>query len=381
MSENALELAHQLIKEESITPDKSRCHEIIAAQLGSLGFTTETLSFSGINNLWAYLEGKTEELFVFCGHTDVVPPGDEAAWHHPPFNAYFDKEHLYGRGAVDMKSSIAAMITALHRLLKDCRPHKSIGILITADEEGAAVYGVKKALEELHKRGVKIHYCLVGEPTSEKKIGDVVKNGRRGSLSLIASLSGIEGHSAYIDPADNVLHRLLALAEKLIKEEWDLLGEEGHKNSITTTFNITSIRGVSAAENMTAANAEIKCSWRFSPLLLPSLIRKRAAQLLEGCTLTWQLSALPYLSAGGKMEKALIRAIKKECGIEPSLSTGGGTSDGRFFADYGAKILEFGPRNATMHRANECISLKDLTQLTAIYSRFGRLFLMEEERV
>ena len=376
MSENALALAHQLIREKSITPDRSRCHERIAAQLRPLGFTVENLSFNGVNNLWAYMEGRTEELFVFCGHTDVVPPGDAAAWHHPPFSARLDKEHLYGRGAVDMKSSIAAMMAALQLLLRDRRPHRSIGILITADEEGPALNGVRKALEELHKRGMKIHYCLVGEPTSEEKLGDMMKNGRRGSLSLSASLSGIEGHSAYIDPADNVLHRLLMLGHKLIQEEWDGLGEDGPGGLADTIFNITSIRGLSAAENMTAPSAEMKCNWRFSPLLLPSLIRKRAGQLLQGCTLSWQLGALPYLSSGGKMEQALKRAIKEECGIEPKLSTGGGTSDGRFFADYGAKIVEFGPRNATMHKANECISLKDLKRLTAVYHRFGTLFLV-----
>lgn len=366
--------ACQLVKEQSVTPDQSGCHQLIGDRLRRLGFAIENLSFHGVNNLWAHLAGETDELFVFCGHTDVVPPGDESAWHHPPFAAHIEKGLLYGRGAVDMKSSIAAMVIALEELLRGGKPRKSIGVLITADEEGEARYGVKSALAELHKRGLKIGYCLVGEPTSEKQCGDRMKNGRRGSLGLTARLKGLEGHTAYVPSDKNVLHRLVLMAQQLIDQDWDALGKEQNQDSSPTTFNLTSIEGTSAAENMTAPTASMHCIWR--SMLAAELIQQRAASLLPGCDLKWQPGAEPYLSSCGLMAKKLTTAIQRETNLRPELTTDGGTSDGRFFAAYGVEVIEFGPRNATMHQPNEHISVEELGRLTAIYSRFGRDFLM-----
>lgn len=372
--DDLLAFARQLLKEQSITPDKSSCHRLIANRLRPLGFTIENLSFNGINNLWAHIGGKIDELFVFCGHTDVVPPGDESTWHHPPFAAQVEEGLLYGRGSVDMKSSIAAMVIALEGLLQDTKPQKSIGLLITADEEGAARYGVKSALETLHNRGLKIHYCLVGEPTSEKQCGDTIKNGRRGSLGLTVLLRGLEGHSAYIASADNVLHRLTLMAKRLIDENWDALDDKQAPISAATTFNITGIEGVSAVDNMTAPLAKMHCSWR--SMVSPSLIQRQAASLLPDCELSWHQGAAPYLSSCGLMAKELTDAIKRETSLQPRLSTAGGTSDGRFFAPYGVEVIEFGPCNNTMHQANEHISVDELECLVGIYSRFCQNFLM-----
>jgi len=371
---NVLAFARLLLREQSVTPDQSDCHQLIAERLKPLGFSIENLSFHGVNNLWAYLEGKTDELFVFCGHTDVVPSGDDSAWHCPPFAAQVEEDILYGRGAVDMKSSIAAMIIALEELLPNVKPQKGIGLLITADEEGPAQYGVKSALEVLHNRGVKIHYCLVGEPTSERQCGDTIKNGRRGSLGLTVFLRGLEGHSAYIDSDRNVLHRLTFLARKLIDENWDALNERHNESSSPTTFNITNIEGASAADNMTAPVARMQCTWR--SMLSPSLIQNQAISLLSDCELSWRPGAKPYLSSCGIMAKELTAAIQQETSLQPLLSTAGGTSDGRFFAPYKTEVIEFGPRNTTMHQANEHISLAELRCLVAIYSRFCHSFLV-----
>ena len=369
-----LAFARLLLREQSITPDQSSCHQLIGERLEPLGFTIENLSFNGVNNLWAYLEGETRELFVFCGHTDVVPAGNESAWHYPPFGAQVKEDILYGRGAVDMKSSIAAMVVALEGLLPNVRPQKSIGLLITADEEGPARYGVKSALAALHKRGVKIHYCLVGEPTSEKQCGDTIKNGRRGSLGLTVLLRGLEGHSAYIASDDNVLHRLILLAQKLIDENWDALNERQDESASPTTFNITSIEGGSVADNMTAPIARMHCSWR--SMLPPSLIQDRASSLLPSSEISWHSGAEAYFSSCGLMAEALTDAIQRETGIQPRLSTAGGTSDGRFFAPYETEVIEFGPCNTSMHQANEHISVAELKRLAEIYSRFCHNFLM-----
>lgn len=376
LAAHALDLARRLIRQASITPDTSACHQIIATALEQLGFKTEHLRFNGINNLWAHLPGETDELFVFCGHTDVVPPGDEAAWQHPPFSATIANGHLYGRGSADMKSSIAAMLAALFPLKQGEKPQRSIGMLITADEEGPALYGVKKTLATLHNRDIKIDYCLIGEPTSEKTCGDTIKNGRRGSLSLTASYTGIQGHTAYTDTADNVLHQLLAMAQRLLVEDWDALAARRNEEQ-RTAFNIISIQGLSAAENMTAHKGEMRCNWRYSSRLSPNKIQQRATQLLAGAELNWHPGALPYFSPLGKLSAAMQQAIKDELGIVTQCSTGGGTSDGRFFAAYGTEILEFGPRHKTIHRINECLEITEFEALVAAYARFCQVFLFK----
>ena len=379
LNDTALMLAQQLIQQASVTPDKSSCHRIIGTFLEKLGFQSENLSFAGINNLWAYLPseqmpGEQEELFVFCGHTDVVSPGDEKEWRYPPFSATLAAGNLYGRGSADMKSSIAAMLAAL-ALLKGQPRRRGIGVLITADEEGPARDGVNKALAELNDRGVRIDFCLVGEPTSKKMCGDTIKNGRRGSLSLTATATGVQGHTAYIKSADNVLHRMVDGAQALLATDWDALAAT-EKQEQKTALNITSIKGSSAAGNMTAPRVEMSCNWRYANHISSARIKEKTQEILPAAELLWHESALPYHSPLGNLAATVRKAIKEEQGTEAQCSSTGGTSDGRFFAPYGTEVVEFGPLSKTIHRIDECVSLDELHALTAIYARFCRLFLL-----
>lgn len=415
--ETPLDLLAELIKYPSTTPDSTDCQEQIAARLRQLGFTTETLSFNSstgatsepVKNLWATY-GSAPYL-VFCGHTDVVPPGNESLWSHPPFAANQDKGHIYGRGAVDMKGSIAAMLVAMRdyiasksdtnkntpktNISESPNNNSSSGIafLITGDEEGEAIDGVKAALEELGKRQVKISQCLVGEPTCEGHLGDVIKIGRRGSLRLRLKMQGVQRHAAYLDTSENLLHRSIGFTNLMLAEDWD---KDITPSSPGTAFNLIDLSTSSAAENVTAQEVCLLCNWRYSPQLHSHIdqVKAKVTDMLQrsGFTLAakgeslpadifvawpeWTISANPYYCEADKLAPNLSQAIQDTINVTPSFTTSGGTSDGRFFPDYKVgrvEVAEFGPRNATIHCVDERLSITELEQLTQIYHRFLQL--------
>lgn len=377
---------------DSITPDTSSCHDEIAKRLRMLGFETEKLQFGEkderVNNLWATYGNPP--FLVFCGHTDVVPPGDESLWKYPPFSFTVDKGIIYGRGVADMKTSIAAFLIATRDYLshKQRLPFKpGLAFLITADEEARAVNGVNKSLQELDKRGEleDVKYCLVGEPTSEAHLGDFIKNGRRGSLSLSLSMQGHQGHAAYIAKEANLLHKTIKLVKLMLDEDWDKDLDKKQQAQPPTSFNIVNINSEDSAENVTAQKVRVFCNWRYTPSLglgkgLDKLKTKVYDMLQRaGCeesqyTTQWREGAKPYFCPVGKLVNKIKQAINEEAGIKAKVTTSGGTSDGRFFALYNIEVVEFGPCNTKIHCVDESLPLKEVNQLSAIYLRFLKLF-------
>ena len=362
-----LELAKQLISRPSVTPDDQDCQQIIADRLQALGFSIEHHRFGEVDNLWA-CRGDTRPLFVFAGHTDVVPPGPVDQWQHDPFTPTISGKTLYGRGAADMKSSLAAMINACEQFIGRHPEHKgSIAFLITSDEEGDAVDGTVKVVEMLRQRDVAIDWCLVGEPTSTSTVGDVVKNGRRGSLSGTLRIIGTQGHIAYPQLADNPIHRFAPALNDLVKEPWD----NGNAFFPPTSFQISNINAGTGANNVIPACVDILFNLRFSTEITEQRIRRRIGEILDShdldYELTWALSGNPFLTPSGELIDATCAAIRAVCGIDTELSTSGGTSDGRFIAPTGAQVLELGPVNASIHKIDENIDIDQLEQLTAIY--------------
>ena len=397
-TETTEDLLHLLVSHPSVTPDRTSCHAEIAERLKQLGFQTEMLTFGKVNNLWATY-GKAP-YFIFCGHTDVVPPGDESLWTHPPFSPTTDNGILYGRGVVDMKASIAAMLIAMRDYLSErnqgnqgnqdaTKPdhlhHPGIAFLITADEEGEAIDGVSRALQELNKRGngININQCLVGEPTSEACFGDAIKNGRRGSISLSLTLQGNQGHAAYIKKEDNLLHRTVDFINLLLAEDWDKnITKEKQTPPPGTSFNVVNLQGVSAADNVTAQSVQVFCNWRYAPPLVDELdkLKNRVFDMADKAGFSesqykaqWTEGAKPYFCPAGALATCLQQAIKERVATTAKLTTSGGTSDGRFFPDYGVEVVEFGPRNATIHCVDECLPVDEINQLTQVYLRFLQL--------
>jgi succinyl-diaminopimelate desuccinylase len=364
---NLLELTKQLIARPSVTPDDQGCQALIAEHLQGLGFDIEHLRFGDVDNLWAR-RGKRQPLFVFAGHTDVVPPGPIEQWHHDPFKPTLSGKTLYGRGATDMKSSIAAMICACEQFIADNAGHDgSIAFLITSDEEGPAVDGTVKVVELLQQRNEKIDWCLVGEPSSTKTVGDVVKNGRRGSLSGTLRIIGTQGHIAYPQLADNPIHRFAPALNDLVNEQWD----NGNEFFPPTSFQISNINAGTGANNVIPATLDVLFNLRFSTEITEDEIRQRIEQILDAheleYELQWALSGNPFLTPKGALIDATRAAIKKVRGIDTELSTSGGTSDGRFIAPTGAQVIELGPVNASIHKVNEYINTDELEQLSGIY--------------
>ncbi|MCH9665708.1 MAG: M20/M25/M40 family metallo-hydrolase [Gammaproteobacteria bacterium] len=465
-TETAADLLTTLIKHRSITPDTTACQEQIAERLREIGFATENIPFNStdyphaggaddstagsdgeaaeaakqaivpINNLWATY-GEPPYL-VFCGHTDVVPPGQESLWRHPPFAATIENLYIYGRGAADMKGSIAAMLVAVRDHLAPMsgepntnsasesdtnknppsmldepntnlasksdtnknppsmpdasRAPGGIAFLITADEEGEAIDGVEAALKELAKRQVAISQCLVGEPTCEQNLGDTIKIGRRGSLRLKLKLQGAQGHAAYLASGDNLLHRAVGFLNLMLAENWD--------KDLTTTppgtsFNVINLTTQSAADNVTAQGVSLQCNWRYDPQLHNHLdeLKSKVGDLLKSAGFTldasdqdtpadsfaarceWSTSAQPYFCEKATLAGNLAQAIQDTIGVQADFTTSGGTSDGRFFPAYGVEVAEFGPRNATIHCVDERLAIAELNQLTDIYRRFLQLHL------
>jgi succinyl-diaminopimelate desuccinylase len=364
-----VDLACDLIARCSVTPADAGCQERLAERLAALGFRIEPLPFGPVTNLWAR-RGEAGPLFCFAGHTDVVPPGPLDQWHSEPFAPEVRDGLLYGRGACDMKGSVAAMVTAVADFLAEHpQPRGSIAFLITSDEEGAAVDGTVKVVETLTARGERIDYCLVGEPSCRERLGDTIKIGRRGSLNGYLTVHGRQGHVAYPQRAENPLHACVAQLARLCAETWD----QGNDHFPPTSFQIANLAMGTGAENVIPDRLEAQFNLRFSTELdVPTIERRVRAILDEGgfrYDLRWASSGDPFLTASGELVAATRAAIAAVTGVDAELSTAGGTSDGRFIAPTGAQVVEFGPINATIHQANECVGVAELDELAAIYRK------------
>jgi succinyl-diaminopimelate desuccinylase len=361
------QLACDLIRRASVTPDDAGCQALITARLVACGFQVESLRYADVDNLWAR-HGTDGPVFCFAGHTDVVPPG--TGWEMPPFQPTIRDGILYGRGAADMKGSIAAMVTATERFLRKYPQHQgSIAYLMTSDEEGPAIHGTVEVIQALQARDEQIDWCLVGEPSSTERLGDVVKNGRRGSLSGKLRVLGVQGHVAYPHLAKNPIHLAAPALTELVATEWD----QGNAHFPATSLQISSIQAGAGATNVVPGELDVAFNLRYSTATDQHKIKHTVIEILErhqlDYELTWSLSGEPFLTPTGDLLEATQDAIAVVTGEQTSLSTAGGTSDGRFIAPTGAQVLELGPCNATIHQANEQVSLAALDQLSAIYER------------
>jgi succinyl-diaminopimelate desuccinylase len=364
---DTLALAKELIARPSVTPEDAGCQTILAQRLRTLGFQIEHLRFGDVDNLWAR-RGSDAPLFVFAGHTDVVPSGPESDWRYPPFSPTEENGLLYGRGAADMKGSLAAMITATERFIARHPDHKgSIAYLLTSDEEGVAIDGTVKVVEWLQARNETIDWCLVGEPTSSDKVGDVIKNGRRGSLGATLTVHGVQGHVAYPQLAKNPLHLFAPALAELVTMEWD----QGNEHFPPTTFQISNIQAGTGATNVIPGELRVMFNFRFSTEVTDAELRSRVETIFNKHQLDfhidWQLSGQPFLTPEGELVNASRQAIKSVCGYTAELSTSGGTSDGRFIAPTGAQVVELGPLNATIHKVDEHVNIAALDTLSSIY--------------
>ena len=361
-----LDYAKELIRRPSVTPDDAGCQQWLAEKLTALGFRCEHLRFGEVDNLWARL-GDAGPLFVFAGHTDVVPTGDASRWQHAPFEPTQVGDLLYGRGAADMKGSIAAWLAACEDFVKTGQQQGSLGLLITSDEEGPSINGTVKVIEWLAQRNELPDYCLVGEPSSTQQVGDVIKNGRRGSLNARLVVHGKQGHVAYPHLAENPIHLAAPALAELAATEWD----RGNDFFPATSFQISNIQSGTGATNVIPGECELLFNFRFSTEVTADQLRQRTEALLQGYGLRydihWTLSGEPFLTASGKLVEAAQTAIRKVMQIDTELSTSGGTSDGRFIAPYGVEVVELGPVNATIHQVDEHTSVSGLEQLTRIY--------------
>ncbi|MGR9046027.1 MAG: succinyl-diaminopimelate desuccinylase [Gammaproteobacteria bacterium] len=364
-----LELLQELITRESVTPQDRGCMDLLAERLGKIGFTTEWLDFGDTRNIWLK-RGDCKPLFAFLGHTDVVPTGPVNQWLSPPFEPTLRDGKLYGRGAADMKGGIACFITALERFVARHPEHRgSIAIMLTSDEEGIATHGVVKVVEVLEKRNEKIDWCLVGEPSSDKTIGDVIRVGRRGSLCAKLTVFGIQGHVAYPGIAENPIHTFAPALKELAEEVWD----RGNQFFPQTSLQVSNIHAGTGAENIIPGQLEAQFNLRFSTELDEATIKRRTHAILDkygfNYELQWRLSGNPFLTESGALIDAARAAIKQVTGFETVEDTGGGTSDGRFIAPTGAQVIELGPLNESIHKINENIGIEDLAVLSDIYER------------
>ncbi|UCV06617.1 succinyl-diaminopimelate desuccinylase [Dechloromonas denitrificans] len=369
MSDPTLVLATQIIARPSLTPDDAGCIEIIAERLKPLGFSIEYINRNGVTNLWAR-RGTAKPLFVFAGHTDVVPTGPLEQWTSPPFAPEIREGMLYGRGTADMKSSLAAMVTAVETFLAAHPEHPgSLAFLLTSDEEGDANDGTVAVVEALKARGETLDFCIIGEPTSVNELGDMIKNGRRGSLSGVLTVKGIQCHIAYPEKGRNPIHEAAPALAELAATEWD----QGNEYFPPTTWQISNIHGGTGATNVVPGSVEIKFNFRFATASTPESLQQRLLGILDRYNLDyaikWTLGARPFLTGRGPLADAATTAIREICGIESELSTTGGTSDGRFIAEICAQLLEIGPVNATSHKIDECVDIAALPKLSAIYAR------------
>lgn len=364
-----LELAKELIARCSLTPDDAGCQDILIERLKHAGFRLEKIHRNGVENFWAR-RGDSKPVVCFAGHTDVVPTGPLEQWVSNPFTPTVRDGMLFGRGAADMKTSLAAFVTAIERFATEHPKHKgSIALLITSDEEGVAIDGTARVVEALKARGELLDYCIVGEPTSVNKLGDTIKNGRRGSLSGTLTIKGIQGHVAYPHLAKNPIHLAAPAISELTQTVWD----QGDEHFPQTTWQISNIHGGTGVLNVIPGEVEILFNFRFSTASNVESLKSRVRTVLDrhglDYDLEWTLSGKPYLTPKGSLVEAVIRAVKSVTGVTPELCTSGGTSDGRYIAEICPQVVELGPLNTTIHKLNECIAVADIEPLSEIYRR------------
>ena len=367
MSTAVLDLTKDLISRQSVTPEDAGCQQLMAKRLEALGFTIESMFFEDTLNLWAR-RGRGKPLFCFAGHTDVVPTGPLEQWISPPFEPQIRDGMLYGRGTADMKGSLAAMVVATERFLAT-NPELTgdIAFLITSDEEGPFINGTKRVIEVLESRQEKIKWCLVGEPSSTKSLGDVIKNGRRGSLTGYLTVKGVQGHVAYPHLVDNPIHKAAPALAEIAQTVWD----QGNAYFPATSFQISNIHAGTGATNVVTGDVQLTFNFRYSTEVTAEQLQQRVLAILEkhglNYSIDWILNGLPFLTDSGELVAAAVSAVQQVKGYAPSLETTGGTSDGRFIAPTGAQVLELGPCNGTIHKINECVAVADLEPLADMY--------------
>jgi len=362
-----LELTKQLISRQSVTPEDDGCQQLMTDRLVKAGFNIQPLPFEDVDNFWA-IRGESGPILCFAGHTDVVPSGPESSWQSPPFEPTVKDGVLTGRGAADMKGSLAAMVVAVENYVANNPNHPGrIAFLITSDEEGIAANGTVKVVEWLKQQNTIPEYCLVGEPSSSEKCGDTIKNGRRGSLGCKLRVLGKQGHVAYPHLADNPIHNVAPALAELANTEWD----RGNDFFPATSFQVSNINGGTGATNVIPGELDIVFNFRFSTEVTEQQLRETTEAILNkhqlNYAIDWHLSGQPFLTAEGELVDAAVSAVKQVTGLDTLLSTAGGTSDGRFIAPMGTQVVELGPVNATIHQINECVAVADLDRLTAIY--------------
>ncbi len=368
-SEATLALLCELIRRRSVTPDDAGCQKLLAERLNAVGFRCESMPFGEVTNLWAR-RGSAGPVLCFAGHTDVVPPGNAEAWLTDPFEPVIRNGHVFGRGSADMKSGLAAMVIAVERFVA-ANPDfpGSLALLLTSDEEGRARDGTRRVMETLRDRGECIDWCVLGEPSSQNTLGDVVRIGRRGSLSGLLTVRGVQGHVAYPQLADNPIRRFAPILNELHQIEWD----QGNEWFPPTSFQFVEIEAGVGFPNVTPGELRARFNFRYSTEWTHDQLMARVAEIFDAfdidCELNWHLSGEPFLTGPGRLIDAVQAAVEAETGIAPQLSTGGGTSDGRFIAPAGADVVELGPVNASIHKVNEHVAVDDLRKLTAMYQR------------
>ena len=366
---NTLELAKSLISQASVTPDDNGCQSIMIERLKKIGFEIHPLKFGDVDNFWA-TRGNSGPIFAFAGHTDVVPAGNEDAWNTAPFEPTIKGDYLYGRGAADMKGGLASMVTATENFVQDNPNHNgTIAFLITSDEEGVAINGTVKVMDYLNENDTKIDYCLLGEPSSTSITGDVIKNGRRGSLNGVINVNGQQGHVAYPHLAKNPIHFIAPALNDLCLQEWD----SGNEYFPATSFQISNFHSGGGVTNVVPGEAKVMFNFRYSTETTKEELMAKVHEILDNhkidYTLDWHHSGNPFLTPAGDLVSACVSAIEETKDITPELSTSGGTSDGRFIAKEGTQVVELGPVNATIHQINESILVKDLEDLSSIYTK------------
>ncbi len=368
-------LLKELVQRPSVTPEDAGCQDVLASRLEALGFECETMVFGDVTNLWAR-RGSESPVLCFAGHTDVVPPGPESEWNTDPFDPVVRDGVLYARGSADMKSGLAAMIVALEEFIESHPEHKgSLAMLITSDEEGRARDGTLKVVETLQARDEHIEWCVLGEPSSQSRLGDIVRVGRRGSLSGMLTVQGIQGHVAYPQLADNPIGRFAPVLASLYSTEWD----QGNEYFPPTSFQVVDIRAGLGFPNVTPGELSARFNFRYSTEWTHEQLKARVGEIFDAhdidYELDWHLSGEPFLTEPGQLIDAVTEAVIAESGELPELSTGGGTSDGRFISPAGTDVVELGPVNASIHKVNEHVSIADVVKLTAMYQRIMKLLL------
>jgi succinyl-diaminopimelate desuccinylase len=379
MEINTLELTRQLIARRSVSPDDAGCLDLVMEQLKPLGFEFEIIANNGTTNLWAR-RGKAAPLVCFAGHTDVVPTGPLESWQIDPFTPTIKDGVLYGRGASDMKTSIAAFVLALRDFIKTNPDHPgSLAVMFTSDEEGPATDGTVRVVEALARRGEKLDYCIVGEPTCVKQLGDTIKNGRRGSLTGILTVNGVQGHVAYPHMARNPIHEVAAAIAELAATEWD----RGNEYFPPTTWQVSNFTAGTGANNVIPGTARVQFNFRFSTASTVESLQTQVQGILNKhdvkYDLEWRQDGRPFLTPKGDLVAAVSQAIREVTGVTTELSTTGGTSDGRFIADICPQVVEFGPTNATIHKVNECLPVAEIEPLQKIYLRILEILLADKQ--